>query len=79
LRYEAGARGWLWIKYKRDYKSEMTDTVDLVAVGAFHGRGKELELGALLLAAYNPESDTFETVTKCRTALQMRIWRNFRK
>ena len=21
--YQAGARGWLWIKYKRDYKSEM--------------------------------------------------------
>ncbi|MCJ7699368.1 ATP-dependent DNA ligase, partial [Candidatus Bathyarchaeota archaeon] len=28
--YQAGARGWLWIKYKRDYKSEMTDAVDLV-------------------------------------------------
>jgi DNA ligase-1 len=38
--HQAGARGWLWIKYKRDYKSEMTDTVDLVVVGAFHGRGK---------------------------------------
>lgn len=66
--YQAGARGWLWIKYKRDYKSEMTDTVDLVAVGAFHGRGKRAgTYGALLLAAYNPESDTFETVTKCGT------------
>src|SRR4030042_925858 len=38
--YQAGARGWLWIKYKRDYKSEMKDTVDLVVVGAFHGGGK---------------------------------------
>jgi len=66
--YKAGARGWLWIKYKRDYKSEMTDTVDLVVVGAFHGRGKRAgTYGALLLAAYNPESDTFETVTKCGT------------
>jgi DNA ligase-1 len=66
--YQAGARGWLWIKYKRDYKSEMTDTVDLVVVGAFHGRGKRAgAYGALLLAAYNPESDTFETVTKCGT------------
>ena len=37
--YQAGNRGWLWIKYKRDYKSEMTDTVDLVVVGALHGRG----------------------------------------
>jgi len=66
--YQAGARGWLWIKYKRDYKSEMTDTVDLVVVGAFHGRGKRAgTYGALLLAAYNKEADTFETVTKCGT------------
>lgn len=64
--YQAGARGWLWIKYKRDYKSEMTDTVDLVVVGAFHGRGKRAgTYGALLLAAYNPEEDIYETVCKC--------------
>ena len=66
--YQAGARGWLWIKYKRDYKSEMTDTVDLVVVGAFHGRGKRAgTYGALLLAAYDPEEDMFKTVTKCGT------------
>lgn len=66
--YQAGARGWMWIKYKREYRSEMTDTVDLVVVGAFHGRGKRAgAYGALLLAAYNPERDTFETVTKCGT------------
>ncbi len=66
--YQAGARGWLWIKYKRDYKSEMTDTVDLVVVGAFHGRGKRAgNYGALLLASYNIRADTFETVTKCGT------------
>lgn len=66
--YQAGARGWLWIKYKRDYKSEMTDTVDLVIVGAFYGRGKRAgTYGALLLAAYNPEKDVFETITKCGT------------
>jgi DNA ligase-1 len=66
--YQAGSRGWLWIKYKRDYKSEMTDTADLVVVGAFHGRGKRAgTYGALLLATYNKEQDTFETVTKCGT------------
>jgi len=32
--YKAGSRGWHWIKFKRDYKSEMNDTVDLVVVGA---------------------------------------------
>ena len=66
--YRAGARGWLWIKYKRDYKSEMTDTVDLVIVGAFHGRGRRAgTYGAVLLATYNRRTDTFETVTKCGT------------
>ncbi len=63
--YEMGARGWLWIKYKRDYKSELTDTLDLVVVGAFYGRGKRAgTYGALLMAAYDPETDMFYTVCK---------------
>lgn len=63
--YQAGARGWLWIKYKRDYKSEMIDTVDLVVVGAFAGRGRRAgKFGALLMAAYDPDTDTFKTVCK---------------
>jgi DNA ligase-1 len=66
--YQAGARGWLWIKYKRDYKSEMKDTVDLVVVGALYGRGRRAgAYGALLLASYNKEGDVFETVTKLGT------------
>lgn len=63
--YQAGTRGWLWIKYKRDYRSEMIDTVDLVVVGAFYGRGRRGgKFGALLMASYNPEKDVFETVCK---------------
>jgi DNA ligase-1 len=66
--YQAGSRGWLWIKYKRDYRSEMTDSVDLVIVGAIHGRGKRAgTYGTYLLAAYNPDEDVFETVTKVGT------------
>ncbi len=66
--YQAGARGWLWIKYKRDYKSEMIDTVDLVIVGAFAGRGRRSgTYGALLMATYDSGKDVFETVTKLGT------------
>jgi DNA ligase 1 len=66
--YQAGARGWLWIKLKRDYRTDLADTVDLVAVGAFAGRGRRRGLyGALLLAAYDPATDTFRTVGKCGT------------
>ncbi len=63
--YRAGAREFLWIKYKRDYKVEIGDTVDLVVVGAFAGKGKRRgTYGALLMAAYNPDKDRFETVCK---------------
>jgi DNA ligase 1 len=66
--YQAGARGWLWIKLKRDYRTELSDTVDLAVVGAFAGRGRRRGLyGALLLAAYDPDADLFRAVTKCGT------------
>ncbi|MEM0020838.1 MAG: ATP-dependent DNA ligase [Fervidicoccaceae archaeon] len=66
--YQAGNRGWLWIKYKRDYKSEMTDSVDLVVVGAFYGKGKRAgKLSTLLLAGYDEEEDVFRTVCKVGT------------
>jgi len=66
--YQAGNRGWLWIKYKRDYKSEMIDTVDLVVVGAFYGKGRRGgKLSTLLMAAYDPETDTYKTVCKVGT------------
>ncbi len=66
--YQAGARGWLWIKLKRDYRTELSDTVDLAVVGAFAGRGRRRGLyGALLLAAYDPAADVFRSVSKCGT------------
>jgi DNA ligase-1 len=66
--YQAGARGWLWIKLKRDYRTELSDTVDLVVVGAFAGRGRRAGVyGALLLAAYDADADVFRAVTKCGT------------
>jgi DNA ligase 1 len=64
--YQAGARGWQWIKLKRDYRTELSDTTDLVVVGAFAGRGRRAGVyGALLLAAYDPAADLFRAVTKC--------------
>jgi DNA ligase-1 len=66
--YQAGARGWQWIKLKRDYRSELTDTLDLVVVGALYGRGRRRGVyGAVLLAAYDPGTDTFATIGRCGT------------
>jgi DNA ligase 1 len=66
--YQAGARGWQWIKLKRDYRTELSDTLDLVVVGALHGRGRRRGVyGALLLATYDPATDTFPTICRCGT------------
>jgi DNA ligase-1 len=69
--YQAGSRGFLWIKYKREYVSAMTDSVDLVVVGALHGRGRRAgSYGSLLVAAYDPRDDAFRTVTKVGTGFR---------
>jgi DNA ligase 1 len=66
--YQAGARGWLWIKLKRDYRTELADTVDLVVVGAYAGRGRRRGMyGAVLLAAYDPDAELYRTVGRCGT------------
>jgi DNA ligase 1 len=66
--YQAGARGWLWIKLKRDYRTELADTIDLVIVGAYAGRGRRRgTYGAVLLAAYDPETEVYRTLGKCGT------------
>jgi DNA ligase-1 len=64
--YQAGARGWQWIKLKRDYRTELSDTADLVVIGAFAGRGRRTGVyGAVLLAAYDADAGQFRAVTKC--------------
>jgi len=69
--YRAGARGWQWIKYKREYRSEMADTVDLAVVGAYAGSGKRTGVyGALLMACRNPDEGTWESVCKLGTGFK---------
>ena len=66
--YRAGSRGFLWIKYKKDYQQALTDSFDLAVVGAFYGMGKRAgRYGALLMAAYDGETGRFETVCKLGT------------
>jgi DNA ligase-1 len=66
--YQAGARGWTWIKLKRDYRTELSDTLDLVVVGGLAGRGRRAGMyGALLLAVYDADGERFQTICKCGT------------
>lgn len=68
--YKAGARDWSWIKWKQDYITDAVDTLDLVVVGAFYGKGKRSgNYGSLLCATYNSEEDVFETISKLGTGM----------
>ncbi len=66
--YRAGAREFAWIKLKREYRSELTDTIDLPIVGAFHGKGRRTgAYGTYLLAAYDDKRGVFSSVAKIGT------------
>jgi DNA ligase-1 len=66
--YQAGVRGWHWVKWKPEYVKGLRDTFDLVVVGAYRGRGRRAgAYGALLCAVYNESADRFETLCKLGT------------
>jgi DNA ligase-1 len=68
--YEPGKRGWHWVKYKKEYRAGLADTFDLVVVGAMYGRGARAgTYGSLLLAAFDPETNKFCSLTKVGTGL----------
>jgi DNA ligase 1 len=67
-RYRAGAREYLWMKLKKEYDNSLGDSFDLTVIGALLGRGKRTGYyGALLLASYDPDSDTFQSICKVGT------------
>jgi len=66
--YRAGARGSNWLKLKREYRNELGDSLDLIVIGGYFGRGRRTGLyGTLLLGTYNPDKDNFPSVCKVGT------------
>lgn len=66
--YQPGNRGYLWVKWKKEYTEETRDTFDLVVVGKYYGKGRRKNtFGALLGALFNKENNTFETFSKIGT------------
>lgn len=75
--YQAGARGWNWIKFKRSYSSKIEDTLDCLVMGYDSGKGKRTDfgLGAFLVGVYDEKRDLFETVAKIGTGLSDEEWK----
>jgi len=66
--YEPSKRSLNWLKIKKDYIEGMTDSIDVIPIGAFHGKGKRQGVfGAYLLAVYDAQGDQYETICKAGT------------
>ena len=75
--YQAGARNFNWVKLKRNTSGQLTDTIDVVLLGYYRGKGKRAEFGAgaLLAGVYDADKDEFATITKLGTGLSDKGWR----
>ena len=66
--YQAGSRGSHWLKLKREYQNELGDSLDLVVLGGFFGKGRRTgSYGTLLLGTYNEDEDMFTSICKVGT------------
>ncbi|MBI5159594.1 ATP-dependent DNA ligase [Candidatus Micrarchaeota archaeon] len=65
-KYVAGARKFAWIKLKRSYKGELADTLDVVVLGYYLGKGARTEFGfgGLLAGVYDEKNCEFKTIAK---------------
>lgn len=67
-RYRAGSREYLWMKLKKEYDKSLGDSFDLTIIGALLGKGRRTGYyGALLLATYDKETNTFHSTCKVGT------------
>lgn len=66
--YMPSKRSLNWLKLKKDYIDGLGDSLDVVPIGAFFGKGKRHgAYGAFLLAIWNTEEEEFQTVCKAGT------------
>jgi DNA ligase-1 len=79
--YDAGKRGFNWIKMKRSYQTLLRDTVDCVIVGYYYGKGRRAAwgLGSLLVSVYDKQADTLPTVTRVASGFSEEQWQELCK
>jgi len=71
--YQSGRKGWSWVKMKEaeGRTGKLLDTLDVVIMGYYYGRGKRTEfgIGAFLVGIVDAEGTTVLTIAKIGTGL----------
>ena len=79
-RYSPSKRSDCWLKLKKDYCENLRDSLDLVPIGAWFGQGRKAGwYSPFLLAVYDPETETYQSMCRCMSGFTDEFYRTRRE